>query len=106
MTIKELKEKLDSLYDPKMMTFNVERSKDKQNTVIISNFSPLTGRSYVMYEIGPKKNDIEITIAYIEGQILGCKKLKNKPGNHIKALKAIKDFAEEKLKEVACCRLL
>lgn len=101
MTIKELKEKLDSLYDPKMMTFNVEHSNDKQNTVIISNFSPWTGRSYVMYEIGPKKNDIEITIAYLEGQILGYKELKNKPENYIKALKAIKDFAEEKLKEVA-----
>lgn len=101
MTIKELEEKLNSLYDPKMMTFSVKDSADGSGTVV-SNYCPLTGTSTTMVKIGYKHDDIEIAIAYLAGQIASYKERQQNPDDFaavIKALESIKDFAEERLEK-------
>lgn len=101
MTDKELEEKLDSLYDPKMMTFSVNELADGSGTVV-SNYFPLTGTSTSMVKIGYKHDEIEIAIAYLAGQIDGYKERQQKPDDFaavIKALESIKDFAEERLEK-------
>lgn len=101
MTDKELEEKLDSLYDPKMMTFSVNELADGSGTVV-SNYCPLTGASTTMVKIGYKHDDIEIAIAYLAGQIASYKERQQNPDDFaavIKALESIKDFAEERLEK-------
>lgn len=102
MTIKELEEKLNSLYDPEMMFFSVEDSSTEPNTVVISKIYPLIGTIHVMYKINLASSNIELTIAYIEGQIAGYKECRQNPDDFaatIKALESIKDFAEERLEK-------
>lgn len=101
MTIKELEEKLNSLYDPKMMAFSVNELADGSGTVV-SNYCPLTDTSTTMVKIGYKHDDIEIAIAYLAGQIASYKERQQNPDDFaavIKALESIKDFAEERLEK-------
>lgn len=101
MTNKELEEKLNSLYDPKMMTFSVKGSADGSGTVV-SSYCPLTGTSTTMVKIGYKHDDIEIAIAYLAGQIASYKERQQNPDDFdavIKALESIKDFSEERLEK-------
>lgn len=102
MTTKELEDKLNSLYDQRMMTFTVKTLPD--GNVLVSYLNRLTDQTNTMFEIRTKKDDIEIVIAYIKGQIDGYKERQQRLSDFssiIQALETIKDFAEEKLKEVA-----
>lgn len=99
MTNKELEEKLNSLYDPKMMTFSVNELADGSGTVV-SNYCPLTGTGTTMVQIGYKHDDIEIAIAYLEGQIDGYKGRRRNPDDFsaaIKSLETIREFAQERI---------
>lgn len=97
MTIKELEEKLNSLYDPKMLTFSVKESND---ATVVSNYCPLSDTSSTMVKIGSKPDDIKIAIAYLEGQIDGYKGRRRNPDDFsaaIKSLETIREFVKERI---------
>lgn len=97
MTNKELEEKLNSLYDPKILTFSV---KELNDATVVSNYCPLSGTSSTMVKIGSKPDDIKIAIAYLEGQIDGYKGRRRNPDDFsaaIKSLETIREFVKERI---------